>query len=52
MKVVICVPNIYLLKQIEKEILRLYPTNNNILKIKILFYINALRSLRYRKPSF
>ena len=33
MKVVICVPNIYLLKQIEKEILRLYPTNNNILKI-------------------
>jgi len=33
LKVVICVPSIYLQNQIEKEILRIYPKNKNILKI-------------------
>lgn len=32
-KVLICVPSIYLQNQMEKEILRIYPKKNNILKI-------------------
>ena len=32
-KVVICVPSIYLQNQMEKEILRVYPIKDNILKI-------------------
>lgn len=50
-KVLICVPSIYLQKQMENEILRIYPNKKNILKIGGINQIDIFNFIENRKRS-